>query len=197
MLANIPPIIGIYTAFFPVLIYFVFGTSKHNSMGTFAVVSILVGKTVMKYSVEPNAFHALTNASSSVDTEVWKTGDTITYSPIQVVTALSLVVGVIQMIMYLLRLGIISTLLSETLVSGFTTGAGIHVFTSQVKDLIGVRLTPVIGNFKVIRVSQPHWTNFQFFSFDSFLIAHTTFCRISTKFSPNWMKSIGRRLSFR
>lgn len=197
MLANIPPIIGIYTAFFPVLIYFVFGTSKHNSMGTFAVVSILVGKTVMKYSVEPKAFHALANASSPVDTEVWKTGDTITYSPIQVVTALSLVVGVMQMIMYLLRLGIISTLLSETLVSGFTTGAGIHVFTSQVKDLIGVRLTPVIGNFKVIRVSQPHLTYFQFFPFDSFLIARTTFRRISTKFSPNWMKSIGRRLSFR
>lgn len=125
-------------------------------MGTFAVVSILVGKTVMKYSVEPNAFHALANASSPVDTEVWKTGDTIAYSPIQVVTALSLVVGAMQMIMYLLRLGIISTLLSETLVSGFTTGAGIHVFTSQVKDLIGVRLTPVIGNFKVIRVSHQH-----------------------------------------
>lgn len=33
--ANIPPIAGIYTAFFPVLIYFIFGTSKHNSMGMY------------------------------------------------------------------------------------------------------------------------------------------------------------------
>lgn len=56
--------------------------------------------------------------------------------------------------MYVLRLGIISSLLSETLVSGFTTGAAIHVLTSQVKDLFGIQLTPVIGNYKVILVSK-------------------------------------------
>lgn len=152
MLANIPPIVGIYTAFFPVLVYFVFGTSKHNSMGTFAVVSIMVGKTVMKYANEGVTFMPIANSSAPIDIEVWTTSDLPIYSPIQVVTTLSLIVGTMQLLMYVLRLGIISTLLSETLVSGFTTGAGIHVLTSQVKDLIGVHLTPVIGNYKVILV---------------------------------------------
>lgn len=54
--------------------------------------------------------------------------------------------------MYVFRLGIISTLLSETLVSGFTTGAAIHVVTSQVKDLLGIQLPPSGEYFKNIFV---------------------------------------------
>lgn len=33
ILGNVPPIIGIYMAFFPVLVYLFLGTSRHNSMG--------------------------------------------------------------------------------------------------------------------------------------------------------------------
>ena len=33
LLGNLPPVVGIYMAFFPVLMYIIFGTSRHNSMG--------------------------------------------------------------------------------------------------------------------------------------------------------------------
>lgn len=77
---------------------------------------------------------------------------TIPYSGVQIAVALSFIIGVIQLIMYVFRLGIVSFLLSETLVSGFTTGAAIHVFTSQLKDLFGLTLRPIAGEFKLIKV---------------------------------------------
>lgn len=55
--------------------------------------------------------------------------------------------------MYVLRLGIVCTLLSDTLVNGFTTGAAIHVLTSQVKDLLGLKVTRYEGPFNIGFVS--------------------------------------------
>ncbi|XP_053691119.1 solute carrier family 26 member 6-like [Sabethes cyaneus] len=50
MLAYLPPVVGIYMAFLPVLVYFLLGTSRHNSMGTFAVMSVVIGHIVLEYS---------------------------------------------------------------------------------------------------------------------------------------------------
>lgn len=117
----------------------------------------MVGKNVIKLAEDQAAHvtvHTLTN-SSILDLKEWTVdmaSDHPLYTPIQVATTCCLVIGFVQCIMYVLRLGMISSLLSETLVSGFTTGAGIHVLVSQMKDLIGVRLTPVTGNFKLIQV---------------------------------------------
>ena len=59
-----------------------------------------------------------------------------------------------QLAMYLLRLGVIASLLADSLVSGFTTSAAVHVFTSQLKDLLGLKNLPRRkGPFKLILVS--------------------------------------------
>lgn len=48
ILGNVPPIVGIYMAFFPVLVYFFLGTSRHNSMGTYVKIYILFLMKILK-----------------------------------------------------------------------------------------------------------------------------------------------------
>lgn len=48
------------------------------------------------------------------------------------------------------RLGTLASLLSEPLVSGFTTAAACHVVTAQLKDVVGIRVDRHKGAFKII-----------------------------------------------
>ncbi|XP_020300585.1 solute carrier family 26 member 10-like isoform X3 [Pseudomyrmex gracilis] len=146
ILGNVPPIVGMYMAFFPVLVYFFFGTSRHNSMGTFALICMMTGKVVTTYSsvTVPTNITSVQNGTlaSNVSNQ---------YSAVEVATAVTFTVAVIQLGMYVLRLGIISSLLADSLVSGFTTAAAMHVFTSQIRDLFGLSDLPRRrGAFKLI-----------------------------------------------
>ena len=51
LLAQLPPVYGLYTTIFQIPIYFLFGTSRHISVGTMAVPCILMG-TVVNSQVE-------------------------------------------------------------------------------------------------------------------------------------------------
>lgn len=53
LLAGVTPSTGLYMAFFPTLVYFAFGTSKHISVGTLSVISVMTLKLVQTYSVLP------------------------------------------------------------------------------------------------------------------------------------------------
>lgn len=51
MLAGVTPNTGLYMAFFPAMVYVVFGTSRHVSIGTLSIVSLMTFQIVGKYSV--------------------------------------------------------------------------------------------------------------------------------------------------
>ena len=52
------------------------------------------------------------------------------------------------------RLGFVTVYLSDPLISGFTTGAACHVFTSQIKHVFGVTTPRYSGVFKLVYVSK-------------------------------------------
>ncbi|XP_018323507.1 prestin isoform X2 [Agrilus planipennis] len=148
MLGNLPPIVGIYMAFFPVLIYFFFGTSRHASIGTFAIVCLMTGKIVTKHS---NA-EFLSNGTLVLQNGTDPNGPI--YTNMEVATAVTFTVALIQIVMYVFRLGIITNLLSETLVNGFTCASAFHVFFSQLKDLLGIPIRKRAGYFKLVKTLQ-------------------------------------------
>ena len=51
------------------------------------------------------------------------------------------------------RLGIVTIYLSEPLIKGFTTGAAVHVFTSQFPKLFGVKVQRYNGPLAQVYVS--------------------------------------------
>lgn len=93
LLAGVSPSSGLYMAFFPTLVYFVFGTSRHISVGTLSVISLMTLKVVQTY--------ATTNETGAVNSTVIATDTTNIhlnehFTPLQVVTACAFMCGVFQ-----------------------------------------------------------------------------------------------------
>lgn len=173
MLGNVEPTVGLYMAILPVIVYSLLGTSKHVSMGSFSVVCMMAGKVVNTYAnvysttdgnddeaftglpppsaetfADDSVSHSYVPAVAMATATATATG--VVYTPIEVATAVTLMVGLVQILMYVFRLGIVCTILSETLVSGFTAGAAVHVVTSQMKELLGVKIDSHNGLFQIV-----------------------------------------------
>lgn len=68
-------------------------------------------------------------------------------------TALALVAGIIHIVMAILHCGYVTVFLSDSIVQGFTTGCAIHIITSQIPTLLGIRIKTIVGQSKVIKVN--------------------------------------------
>jgi MFS superfamily sulfate permease-like transporter len=73
---------------------------------------------------------------------------------IMVGTALALVGGIIHLILAILHCGYVTVFLSDSIVQGFTTGCAIHIITSQIPTLLGIRIKTIDGQSKVIKVKK-------------------------------------------
>ncbi|XP_044042935.1 prestin [Siniperca chuatsi] len=147
MLAALPPVYGLYSSFYPVLLYSFFGTSRHISVGTFAVISLMIGGVVVREAPD-SMFYVLpangSNASAVLDVEARDA------RRVQVAVVLTTLVGIIQIVLGLLRFGFVAIYLTEPLVRGFTTAASVHVVVSQLKYLLGVKTQRFSGPFSAI-----------------------------------------------
>uniref|UniRef100_A0A3Q3WIC0 STAS domain-containing protein n=1 Tax=Mola mola TaxID=94237 RepID=A0A3Q3WIC0_MOLML len=146
LLASLPPVFGLYTSLYPVLVYFIFGTSRHISIGTFAVISIMIGSVTERLAPDSNFVVNGTNGTGSVNTAARDE------YRVQIACSLTLLTGIFQILLGVVRFGFVVTYLSEPLVRGYTTGSACHVCISQLKYLFGIRPARFTGPLSLIYV---------------------------------------------
>ena len=116
LIAGMPPIYGLYSAFIPLIMYGILGTSPQLSIGPVAISSLLVYAGLVQIA-EP-----------------------MTQSYIELALLLGLAVGVFQIILGYLKLGFMANYMSLPVINGFVSGAAILIIFSQIKHILGVTL---------------------------------------------------------
>jgi len=113
-LAGLPAYYGLYAAFLPVAVAALWGSSNQLGTGPVAVVSLLTASSL-----------AVLAAPGSDNF-------------IALAIMLALLVGIIQLLLGVFKLGVIVNFLSHPVIVGFTNAAAIIIALSQVSKLFGV-----------------------------------------------------------
>ncbi|KAK1159175.1 sulfate transporter-like [Acipenser oxyrinchus oxyrinchus] len=148
LLAGQEPVYGLYTSFFSCIIYAVLASSRHVSVGIFGVLCLLVGQVVDRelqaagYTSEGGRNQ--TGMTGAGNLTAGMTCDQSCYA-ISVATMLTFMAGLYQVLMGIFQVGFVSVYLSDSLLSGFATGASLTILTSQVRHLLGLKLPRVQG----------------------------------------------------
>jgi high affinity sulfate transporter 1 len=116
--AGLPVAVGLYTAFIPMVIYALLGSSRVLSVSSTTTLAILTG-TQLGVAVPD--------------------GD-----PAKLVTAtatLTAMVGVVLVLARLMRLGFVANFISDPVLTGFKTGIGLVIVLDQVPKILGIHIT--------------------------------------------------------
>ena len=131
-LAGLPSEFGLYTALIPVFVYALFGSSRQLAVGPVAIVSLLMKEGLHKAIPASLDIQDPNNPEGDVQVEAQ-----IQYSLMAV--QITFIVGIIEFVMGLTRLGFLTNFLSHSVILGFTHGSAILIGLSQIKHVIGIK----------------------------------------------------------
>lgn len=114
-IAGLPVQVGLYTAFLPMAIYAVLGTSRPLSVSTTTTIAVLTAAELSQVAPEAGAI-SLLKASAM----------------------LTLLVGGILVLASLLRLGFIANFISAPVLVGFKAGIGMVIVMDQIPKILGI-----------------------------------------------------------
>jgi high affinity sulfate transporter 1 len=112
-LIGFEPVVGLYAAILPMLVYVIFGTSRHLVVNPDAATCAIVGTTLMPLA----AGHSNSLMSLSI--------------------ALAVFTGILCILAGFLRLGFVADFLAKPILVGFLNGVAIHIFLGQIGKVFG------------------------------------------------------------
>ncbi len=113
--AGLPVEVGLYTAFVPMVIYAILGTSRPLSVSTTTTLAILTGTQLALVVPDGDPAALLTAAAT-----------------------LAVLVGLMLILAAVLRLGAVASFISEPVLTGFKAGIGLVIVLDQVPKLLGI-----------------------------------------------------------
>jgi len=116
-IAGLPVEVGLYTAFIPMMIYAVLGSSRPLSVSTTTTLAILTAAELG---------------------EVVPGGDAA--SLLRATGTLTLLVGAMLVVASMLRLGFVANFISEPVLVGFKAGIGLVIVLDQLPKILGVHI---------------------------------------------------------
>lgn len=112
-LAGIPPQHGLYAAFLVPIVAALFGSSRQLHNGPVAIISLMTAAALIPLNLEPMQY--------------------VAYAAM-----LAVIAGIMQIVLGLLRLGVLVDFLSHPVVIGFTNAAAIVISSLQIGKLLGI-----------------------------------------------------------
>jgi sulfate permease, SulP family len=116
-IAGVPPQYGLYTGFVLTALAALFGSSNHLISGPTNAISLVVFSALAALNFGPDQGTEMMHA-------VW---------------LLAFLVGSIQLLIALLKLGDLTRYVSESVLLGFMAGAGVLIILGQVPNLLGIK----------------------------------------------------------
>jgi sulfate permease, SulP family len=134
-IAGLPIQIGLYTAFVPLIVYAMLGSSRPMSVTTTTTIAILTGAELA--IVAPD-------------------GDLTTLLP--ACALLTLMVGAILLLAAIARLGFVASFISEPVLVGFKAGIGAVIIIDQLPKILGIHFAKgsLLNNLQEIAAGLGH-----------------------------------------
>jgi len=138
-LAGLPAYFGLYASFLPPMIAALFGSSRQLATGPVAIVSLMTSASLAPLATAGSPGY-------------------IAYAVL-----LALMVGIFQLSLGILRLGLVVNFLSHPVVNGFTNAAALIIASSQLSKMFGVYVDNAPHHYETIinvikaAVHYTHW----------------------------------------